>query len=230
MNIEKIKILIAQGEITSAIDLLKTQGGQQNWENDILLIAARNNHLLAERTKGITRRNDLIATQNQIIFDLLQLLDKINKDTPSLVGDPLNKKLSNLEKEEKKSLLNNRAFSFKEKTLLGYIFVSNDDLLIGCYPCNAPKIAVGRQKDNTIVLPENSYPPATSRYHGVLFFEYPKIHYEDKSSNGSFINGKKIIREKVTVHWEDEIRMGPFLIYLTKDISNFPDFFQIPTE
>lgn len=68
-------------------------------------------------------------------------------------------------------------------------------------------IALGRREDNQIVVND----PNVSRYHAKISFDNKDWRIEDlKSTNGLFLNGKKI--KKAPLSPGDEIRMGSTLM------------------
>jgi len=70
------------------------------------------------------------------------------------------------------------------------------------------QLRIGRNPDNDIVLDDNS----VSRYHATLvILDDSYIFSDNNSSNGSFINGKKIIGE-VEVKENDIIKLGNVLL------------------
>lgn len=71
------------------------------------------------------------------------------------------------------------------------------------------QLTVGRTTDCDIVLPHHSI----SRCHGVFWVHNNAIEYRDRSSNGSYLNGKRV--ERAIVRIGDVITIGPYDLELT---------------
>ncbi len=67
-------------------------------------------------------------------------------------------------------------------------------------------------KDNLLIgrnyQKELSNDPKISREHALITKELNEIIYQDKSSNGSFINGKKIHNQKIKISNKDKLTIG----------------------
>jgi pSer/pThr/pTyr-binding forkhead associated (FHA) protein len=93
------------------------------------------------------------------------------------------------------------------ETTLGYLC---------CYPFppvplkRGDRFVFGRTRSADIVLPHHS----VSRRHGEIRVAGDKIVYEDLSSNGSFLNGKRLSGE-VTLRVGDMLTIGPYDLELT---------------
>lgn len=75
------------------------------------------------------------------------------------------------------------------------------------YDLTGKTISLGRREDNQVVVND----PNVSRYHAKIFFDSKEWRIEDlKSTNGVFLNGKKV--KKAPLNQGDEIRMGSTLM------------------
>ena len=75
-------------------------------------------------------------------------------------------------------------------------------------------ITIGRAKDNTMVVDH----PQVSRYHALVERLGMRTRVKDlKSSNGVFVNGKRI-EEETWVQKGDEIRVGPFRLRVGENV------------
>ena len=84
-------------------------------------------------------------------------------------------------------------------------------------------VSVGRNKSNVVAIKHRSI----SRYHGRLRFENGEHYYDDlKSSNGSFVNGERIMTSKL----EDgtKLRLGD--VTLEFSIRKMPTLELLPLE
>jgi hypothetical protein len=66
-------------------------------------------------------------------------------------------------------------------------------------------VTLGRVAECDLMLPHHSI----SRFHGVVKIEKEEIKYQDTSSNGSFLNGKRLTRE-VVIRPGDVLTVGPY--------------------
>lgn len=65
-------------------------------------------------------------------------------------------------------------------------------------------LTVGRSAECDIVLPHHSI----SRCHGVFWVHNGQVQFEDRSSNGSFLNGKRV--QKARLQLGDVLTIGPY--------------------
>lgn len=73
------------------------------------------------------------------------------------------------------------------------------------------QLTMGRMEGNDLPLPHHSI----SRCHGVIRAKGSQIQFEDTSSNGSYLNGKRVT--SATLHVGDVLTMGPYDIELRSD-------------
>ena len=90
--------------------------------------------------------------------------------------------------------------------------VYRDDRYLGGYHIgDASEVRIGRDRRNAIILPHTT----VSRHHANLLRQGRKYLLMDKSSNGTFVNGKRA--DKLLVDPGTEIQIGPFRIVLTEE-------------
>ena len=90
--------------------------------------------------------------------------------------------------------------------------VYRDDRYLGGYHIGgASEIRIGRDRRNDIILPHTT----VSRHHANLLRQGRKYLLMDRSSNGTFVNGKRA--DKLLVDPGTEIQIGPFRLVLTAE-------------
>ena len=85
------------------------------------------------------------------------------------------------------------------------------DRLFWRYSFSQDEIRIGRSKDNDIVLPD----PAVSRVHSIVSRDEDKHLIIDKSTNGTFVNQKKIRR--VALSHRDRISIADYSLIFIKE-------------
>ncbi|MDX9720280.1 MAG: FHA domain-containing protein, partial [Myxococcota bacterium] len=92
-----------------------------------------------------------------------------------------------------------------------YLDPSNQEMTVELSPAS-PVVSIGRLPDNTIRLQSQSI----SRHHAKITLEGGRIVLQDLgSSNGSYINGKRV--EKQELHVGDKFRCGDYPLELRDD-------------
>ncbi len=66
------------------------------------------------------------------------------------------------------------------------------------------QLSVGRAAECDVVLPHHSI----SRCHGVFWVHNGQVQFQDRSSNGTFLNGKRV--RKATLQLGDVLTIGPY--------------------
>ncbi len=89
--------------------------------------------------------------------------------------------------------------------------VYRDDKYLGGYHVGGSSdLRIGRDRRNDIILPHTT----VSRHHANLLRQGPKYLLMDRSSNGTFVDGKRV--DKVLLDPGSEINIGPFRLVLTE--------------
>lgn len=90
--------------------------------------------------------------------------------------------------------------------------VYRDDRYLGGYHIgDASEIRIGRDRRNAIILPHTT----VSRHHANLLRQGRRYLLMDRSSNGTFVEGKRA--DKLLVDPGTEIHIGPFRLVLTSE-------------
>jgi DNA-binding NtrC family response regulator len=90
--------------------------------------------------------------------------------------------------------------------------VYRDDRYLGGYHVGGSSdLRIGRDRRNDIILPHTT----VSRHHANLLRQGPKYLLMDRSSNGTFMDGKRV--DKVLLDPGSEINIGPFRLVLTEE-------------
>ncbi len=90
--------------------------------------------------------------------------------------------------------------------------VYRDDRYLGGYHIGeASDVRIGRDRRNAVILPHTT----VSRHHASLLRQGRRYLLLDRSSNGTFVNGKKA--DKVLLDPGAEIDIGPFRLVLTEE-------------
>jgi pSer/pThr/pTyr-binding forkhead associated (FHA) protein len=72
------------------------------------------------------------------------------------------------------------------------------------YPIDMTELKIGRYQDNDIIIPDI----AVSRRHAKITRIGNQYIYQDQSTNGSYVNNKKIIYNEVELNDGDIIKIG----------------------
>ncbi len=92
------------------------------------------------------------------------------------------------------------------------IVIKNGPRQDSVYELLTEQITIGRGQDNVIIIPD----PAVSRNHAQIVFKGTQCVISDlKSTNGVYVNGKKVATAVLSAH--DEIRIGDTLIEFTEE-------------
>ncbi len=95
--------------------------------------------------------------------------------------------------------------------ILAYLIVKSGRRVGASYPLRKKVINIGRDSDNDIVLDD----PKVSRQHAKMKLEGDSfVIYDLASSNGTFVNGQKIMNE--TLQDGDEIKIGDTIFAFKK--------------
>ena len=90
--------------------------------------------------------------------------------------------------------------------------VYRDDRFLGGYHIgDASEVRIGRDRRNAVILPHTT----VSRHHANLLRQGRRYLLMDKSSNGTFVNGKRA--DKVLLDPGTQIGIGPFRLVLTEE-------------
>ena len=90
--------------------------------------------------------------------------------------------------------------------------VYRDDRYLGGYHVGGSSdLRIGRDRRNDIILPHTT----VSRHHANLLRQGPRYLLIDRSSNGTFVDGKRV--DKLLLDPGVEISIGPFKLVLTED-------------
>ncbi len=90
--------------------------------------------------------------------------------------------------------------------------VYREDRYLGGYHIgDSSEIRIGRDRRNAIILPHTT----VSRHHANLLRQGRKYLLMDRSSNGTFVNGKRA--DKLLVDPGTEIHIGPFRLVVTEE-------------
>ncbi len=135
----------------------------------------------------------------------LSLVLKIEMEHKSIVETPFYKIIQNLYQEERKDW--NQILSLLTKALATKVELEN---IVSPVAILKQYVQIGRsnkpEHGNDIVFPDDK---TLSRIHLVVSVENNQFYIEDRSANGTFLNGKKIEKGvKVAVSVEDKICIG----------------------
>jgi len=75
MNINEIKILIAQNKIEQAFILFSEKVKGNNYENDFILLQSRSQRLQSEEQNGLLSKDEVEIFRNRIVVAFLHILD-----------------------------------------------------------------------------------------------------------------------------------------------------------